>query len=71
VFYVRDGQTYKVQLSSKQKTGRWIMSKIVIVILIYHRYKPTGSIDLLFSWQIRNVFPVRYGQTYRVELCFK
>jgi hypothetical protein len=41
------------------------MSRIVIVIVIYHRHKPTDSINLLGS------FPVRYGQTYRVELSFK
>jgi hypothetical protein len=31
----------------KQKTGRWIMSRIVIVMLIYHRHKPIDSINLL------------------------
>jgi hypothetical protein len=36
------------------------MSRIVIVILIHHRYKSTDS-----------VFPVKYGQSYRVELSFK
>jgi hypothetical protein len=47
------------------------MSKIVIVILIYHRHKPINSINLFGSYRGRNVFPVRYGQTYRVELSFK
>jgi hypothetical protein len=47
------------------------MSGIVIVILIYHRHKPIDSINLLGLKQRRNVFPVRYGQTYRVELRFK
>jgi hypothetical protein len=28
---------------------RWIMSRIVIVILIYHRHKPIDSINLLDS----------------------
>jgi hypothetical protein len=46
------------------------MSRIVIVILIYHRHKPIDSINLLVSQPRRNVFPVRYGQTYRVELSF-
>jgi hypothetical protein len=49
----------------KQKTGRWIMSRIVIVMLIYLRHKPIDSINLLGSQWRRNVFPVRYGQTYR------
>jgi hypothetical protein len=40
------------------------MSRIVIVILIYHRRKPIDGINLLDSQQRRNVFPVRYGQTY-------
>jgi hypothetical protein len=31
------------------KGGRWIMSRIVIVILIYHRHKPIDSINLLGS----------------------
>jgi hypothetical protein len=31
------------------KSGQWIMSRIVIVILIYHRYKPIDSINLLGS----------------------
>jgi hypothetical protein len=47
------------------------MSKIVIVTLIYHRHKPIDSINMLGSWRRRNVFPVRYGQTYRVETSFK
>jgi hypothetical protein len=47
------------------------MSRIVLVMLIYHRHKPIYSINLLGSWQRRNVFPVRYGQTYRVELSFE
>jgi nitrogen fixation protein FixH len=33
----------------KYKTGRSIMSRIVIVILIYHRHKPIDSINLLDS----------------------
>jgi hypothetical protein len=32
-----------------QNTGRWIMSKIVIVILIYHHHKPVDRINLLGS----------------------
>jgi hypothetical protein len=47
------------------------MSKIVIVILVYHRHKLIDSINLLgLQWR-RDVFPVRYGQTYRVELGLK
>jgi hypothetical protein len=46
VFPVRYGQTYRVELSLKQKAGRWIMSSIVIAILIYHRHKP---IDLIYG----------------------
>jgi hypothetical protein len=45
----------------KQKTGRWTLSRIVILI-IYHRHKPTDNI---------NVYPVRYGQTYRSYLSQK
>jgi hypothetical protein len=44
------------------------MSRIVIVILIYRRHKPLDSINLLGSNQKRNVFPVRYGQSYRFYL---
>jgi hypothetical protein len=47
------------------------MSRIVIVILIYHRRKPIDSINLLGLQHRHKVFPVRYGQTYRVELNFK
>jgi hypothetical protein len=47
------------------------MSRIVIVILIYRRHKPRDSINLLGSYRRRNVFPVRYGQTYRVDMSFK
>jgi hypothetical protein len=46
------------------------MSRIVMVILIYHRHKPIDSISLL-GWRRRNVFTVRYGQTYKVELSLK
>jgi hypothetical protein len=34
-------------------------------------HKPMDSINSLGSYRRRNVFPVRYGQTYRVELSFK
>jgi hypothetical protein len=47
------------------------MFRIVIVILIYLRHKHRNSINLLGSLRKRDVFPVRYGQTYRVELSFK
>jgi hypothetical protein len=43
------------------------MSRIVIVILIYFHHKPTDSINLLGSYQWRNVFPVRYEQTYKLN----
>jgi hypothetical protein len=62
---------YKLHLGPIDRAGRWIMSRIVIVTLIYHRYRLTDSINLLGSWRRRNVFPVRYGQCYRVELSFK
>jgi hypothetical protein len=42
MFPMRYGETYRSCL-------RWIMSIIVIVILIYHRHKPTDSINLLDS----------------------
>jgi hypothetical protein len=46
------------------------MSRTVIVILRYHRYKPRIA---LTSWAGSgdNVFPVRYRQTYRVEFEIK
>jgi hypothetical protein len=44
------------------------LSRIVIIVLTYHRYKPIDGNNLLVSYQRYNVFPVRYGQTYRVEL---
>jgi hypothetical protein len=47
------------------------MSRIVMLILIYHRHKPIDSINLLGSYRRCNVFPAKYGQTYRVELNFK
>jgi hypothetical protein len=47
------------------------MSRIVIVILIYHHHEALDSINLLGSWRRRNVFPVKYGKTYRVEMSFK
>jgi hypothetical protein len=50
---------------------RWIMSRIVIVIIIYHRHEPRDIIGLLGSYRKRSMFPVRYGQTYSVELSFK
>jgi hypothetical protein len=47
------------------------MSKVVIVIIIYHGHKSIDSINLLDSYRRHNVFTVRYRQTYRVELSFK
>jgi hypothetical protein len=49
VFPVRYGQKYTAELSFKQKTGRWIMSRIVIIILIHHLHKLIDSINLLDS----------------------
>jgi hypothetical protein len=42
MFSVRYGQSYRVELSwvLNKKTGRWIMSRIVIVTLRHHRHKP-------------------------------
>jgi hypothetical protein len=67
VFPERYGQAYISELNSKQNTGRWIVSRIVTVILIYHRHKPIDVINLLGSQRRGNVFPERYGQTYRVD----
>jgi hypothetical protein len=36
VFHVRYGKTYRAELSFNQKTGRWIMSRIVVVTLWYN-----------------------------------
>jgi hypothetical protein len=47
------------------------MSRIVIVILIYHHNKPRDSINLLGSKRRHIVFPVRYGQAFTVELSVK
>jgi hypothetical protein len=44
------------------------MARIVIVILIYRSHKAIDIINLLGSKRRRNVFSVRYGQTYRVGL---
>jgi hypothetical protein len=73
VIPVRYSQPYGVELSFKYKTGRWIMSLMLVLLLLlllYHRHKPIDIINL-FSWRKRNVFPVRYGQTYRVEPSFQ
>jgi hypothetical protein len=48
MFPVRYGQTYWVELCFKQKTGRRIMSRIMIVILIYHRHKPAYLNENIF-----------------------
>jgi hypothetical protein len=38
---------------------------------IQNCHNHVDSINLLGSYRRHNVFPVRYGQTYRVELSFK
>jgi hypothetical protein len=45
------GQTQYVQPEDGDRiqTGRWINSRILIVISIYHHQKPTDSINLLVS----------------------
>jgi hypothetical protein len=48
VFPVRYGQTYRVELSFKEKTGRWIMSRSMIVILIYRRHKAIDLIHVIY-----------------------
>jgi hypothetical protein len=40
-------------------------------VLIYQRHKPIDIFNLLRSQRRRNVFPVKYGQTYRAEFSFK
>jgi hypothetical protein len=52
---MRYGQTYRVGLSFKQKTWLWIVSRIVIVILIYHRHKPTDLI--LEKVRLKLIYP--------------
>jgi hypothetical protein len=47
------------------------MFRIAIVLIIYHPHKPTDSINLIGSQRRRNMLPVRYGQTYRIDLSFK
>jgi hypothetical protein len=47
------------------------MSRVVIVIIIYHDHKPIDSNNLLGSYRRHNVFTVRYRQAYRVKLSFK
>jgi hypothetical protein len=47
------------------------MSRIAIVVLIYHPHKHVDNINLLGSLQRRSVFPVMYGQTYKIESSFK
>jgi hypothetical protein len=46
VFPVKYGETYRVELSFEEKTGQWIMYRVVIVILIRHHHKP---IDFIFD----------------------
>jgi hypothetical protein len=62
-------QSPKCRVLNKRPKG-WIMFRTVIVTLIYHCHKPT-DINLLGSKRICNVFPVRYGQTYRAELSLR
>jgi hypothetical protein len=38
VCHVRYGQTYRVKLRFEQNLGRWAMSRIVTVVLMYHRH---------------------------------
>jgi hypothetical protein len=44
------------------------MSRIVIAILSYHPHKYIDSINLLGLYRSHNVFRVRYGQTYKIDL---
>jgi hypothetical protein len=41
---VRYEETYRIEFSVKKKPEGWIMSRIVIVILIYNRHKPVGLV---------------------------
>jgi hypothetical protein len=56
VFPVRYGQTYRLWLSFKQKTGQWIMSRIVIVILIFQRHKPINRDYFLSLFYMKSPF---------------
>jgi hypothetical protein len=65
------GSTKRWEQKPVSDTGRWIMFRIVIVTLIYHRHRPIDSINLYGLWWKLNVFPERYWQTYRVEFYWK
>jgi hypothetical protein len=52
VLSLRYVQTYRVVLSFKQETGRWIMYRIVIVILIVTNLQ-INSINIVFAFLIR------------------
>jgi hypothetical protein len=75
---VRYGQTYRVELSFKQKTGRWIMPRIVIVILIYRRHKPIDPIQLdMITYRSQDKNPLSqqsvnmlYCVLFKVTTCF-
>jgi hypothetical protein len=49
VFPVRYGKTYTVEKCFKYKAGLWIMSRNVIVTLIYHYHKPIDLISNNFD----------------------
>jgi hypothetical protein len=49
VFPMRYGKICRVEMRFKYKTGRWALSRIVIVILLYHRHQPIDGINLLGS----------------------
>jgi hypothetical protein len=49
VFPVRYGHRYRIELSSKGKTGRQMISRVVIVVLMYHRHKPIDKHLCLFN----------------------
>jgi hypothetical protein len=67
MFPVRYGKPYRFVLSFKYKTGRWIKSRIVIVILIYHRHKPIDIGSRTNCWTTRKIrqFSVMYQKRKR------
>jgi hypothetical protein len=56
----------KHHLSNKRQNNETVQNSDSYTI-----YKHIDSINLLGSYRRRNVFPVKYGQTHRVELSFK
>jgi hypothetical protein len=70
----RSGLKHVVVVHNKIEHEKHLLRTVVLIKVLDDNIQlpqPIDSINLLGSWRRRDVFPVKYGHTYRAEMSFK